>query len=1004
MFIKEVVLDGFKCYEERVVVAGLDRSFNAITGMNGSGKSNVLDGILFALGLESTKALRANNVRELVNGHRKECKVSLVICNMEKARSAPGYEDYDEICVSRTADLEGRTKYQINNHTCTLSTLSKLCESLGLASRGSLSSVVMQGHITKVLSMRSSDLRGLVEETAGTRSYEREKEKALAMIERKEEKLREVREVLKRRISPFYDRLREERSRFLETRDLEKRKGGLAERESEIKTDLALQEVGEDAEALRQSLRGYCEEIRSLESIEKRIEEIRGAREQGDAVWIKAAIDGEKLKLEEIRGKGLKERLDRKREEIRGMGDGSRAVDLDKLVEKEKLLVESLKRMDFGENDVLRKVEELTSLKSRRSRIELELSSICKNGFSQERLDEIEKLQTSSEEIERLRSKVQILRSKINYPFIEGVLGTVEESIEVCDKKYLEAVYTVMGSRAKYVITSDEKVGGILVKTAERSVSVIPLSKIRVFHLAAGVVKEIRGKGGVSMVDLLKFDARVRKAIEFVFGNFFVFEDKEMARRVCFEQKVMCVTVDGTVYDPKGTLTGGKSSFRIDVVRRKDVEDGERRLATLESNKREFELLSIEYRELLRQKGLEERRIRLSEEMKSLETRISALSDLCESTTNIKEELRSVREKMVEGALEKEEMGMFMERRRRMEREAREIEEDINHDEEQAKECEKKILSYQKMLGEHDVESDTRRMSEKEIEGLEPKQRHLIRSTGRLQNKITRICNEIERKLRLIPNHKDKKEVLFGQGVIDQEACEALKSIGADPKYLLLARREMSEEERMALRKELDSVVEELERLGSMKRSTMDPANFDLLERNELMIGELKEKIEKLEKDRLAIAQSISKLDDLGLRENLKAFNHINGRLGRLLRYFIPEADARIDEKGGEYVLRVKIGNWKESLDELSGGQRSLVALCLIFSMLAYRPSSFYIFDEIDSALDLSYTQGIGEIIRSEFGNAQFIVVSLKSGMFDNANCIFKVYLQDGKSRICRIK
>ena len=328
----------------------------------------------------------------------------------------------------------------------------------------------------------------------------------------------------------------------------------------------------------------------------------------------------------------------------------------------------------------------------------------------------------------------------------------------------------------------------------------------------------------------------------------------------------------------------------------------------------------------------------------------------------------------------------------------------MRSDEEAGMECEKKILLYQKMLGEHDVERDTRRMSEKEMEGLEPKQRHLIRVTGQQQNKIVRICNDIERKLKLIPSRQDLERVLGGPRIADQEVCEASRLIGVDPKYLSVARRYMSGEERASLRKELDGVVEELERLGSMKQSTMDPANFDLLERNELMIGELKEKIEKLEKDRLAIAQSISKLDDLGLRENLKAFTHINGRVGRLLRYFIPESDARIDESGGEYVLRVKIGNWKESLDELSGGQRSLVALCLIFSMLSYRPSSFYIFDEIDSALDLSYTQGIGEIIRSEFGNAQFIVVSLKSGMFDNANCIFKVYLQDGKSRVCRIK
>ena len=51
MWIKEVILDGFKSYATRTVISGFDQQFNAITGLNGSGKSNILDSILFALGL-----------------------------------------------------------------------------------------------------------------------------------------------------------------------------------------------------------------------------------------------------------------------------------------------------------------------------------------------------------------------------------------------------------------------------------------------------------------------------------------------------------------------------------------------------------------------------------------------------------------------------------------------------------------------------------------------------------------------------------------------------------------------------------------------------------------------------------------------------------------------------------------------------------------------------------------------------------------------------------------
>merc|ERR1711951_191918 len=79
---------------------------------------------------------------------------------------------------------------------------------------------------------------------------------------------------------------------------------------------------------------------------------------------------------------------------------------------------------------------------------------------------------------------------------------------------------------------------------------------------------------------------------------------------------------------------------------------------------------------------------------------------------------------------------------------------------------------------------------------------------------------------------------------------------------------------------------------------------------------------------------------------------------------------------------------WKESLSELSGGQRSLLALSLILSLLLFKPAPLYILDEIDSALDLSHTQNIGQMLKDHFQHSQFIVVSLKDGMFNNANVL----------------
>lgn len=91
-------------------------------------------------------------------------------------------------------------------------------------------------------------------------------------------------------------------------------------------------------------------------------------------------------------------------------------------------------------------------------------------------------------------------------------------------------------------------------------------------------------------------------------------------------------------------------------------------------------------------------------------------------------------------------------------------------------------------------------------------------------------------------------------------------------------------------------------------------------------------------------------------------------------------------------------GVWKQSLTELSGGQRSLIALSLILSLLQFKPAPMYILDEVDAALDLSHTQNIGQLLRTRFKGSQFIVVSLKDGMFNNANVLFKARFRDGTS------
>ncbi|KAG0419546.1 Structural maintenance of chromosomes protein 2-1, partial [Dictyocoela roeselum] len=198
--LESITLDGFKCYELRTKIY-FDKHFNCITGMNGSGKSNILDGIIFVLGIDSLKLLRVATYKELVNVNRKEAAVT-ISCNK--------YE------ITRQILNDGKTRYLVNGSSCTTETVKKIFGSINLRRVGRTPYfVVMQGHITKILDMKSENIRELVEETAGIREYHIEKEKALAALERKEIKLRETKESIQRRLSPFFERLRKEREIYL---------------------------------------------------------------------------------------------------------------------------------------------------------------------------------------------------------------------------------------------------------------------------------------------------------------------------------------------------------------------------------------------------------------------------------------------------------------------------------------------------------------------------------------------------------------------------------------------------------------------------------------------------------------------------------------------------------------------------------------------------------------------------------------------------------------------
>lgn len=205
MHIKSLVLDGFKSYGKRVELKDFDPEFNAITGLNGTGKSNILDAICFTLGISAMNTIRAATMQDVIykSGQAgiQTATVTVTFDNRDKSRSAPFYYHNDEIVISREVGMCSKNTYKINGVTVTAKKIMDFFNSLQM-NVNNPHFIIMQGRITKVLNMKPIEILSMIEEAAGTNMYESKKKCLEMTVGKKDCKLKELQTVADEEIIP----------------------------------------------------------------------------------------------------------------------------------------------------------------------------------------------------------------------------------------------------------------------------------------------------------------------------------------------------------------------------------------------------------------------------------------------------------------------------------------------------------------------------------------------------------------------------------------------------------------------------------------------------------------------------------------------------------------------------------------------------------------------------------------------------------------------------------
>jgi len=630
--------------------------------------------------------------------------------------------------------------------------------------------------------------------------------------------------------------------------------------------------------------------------------------------------------------------------------------------------------------------------------------------------------------------------------------------------EHATAIEVAAGGKLYQVVVDTDETSKLLLEKGNlrHRVTLLPLNKISGDVLDArrvSMAQQIDATADVA-INLVGFDDDLQPAMKYVFGRVIICKDMNTAKSITFNRSISCktVTLDGDVYDPSGTLSGGasksaNSSILVMVAKASKVQlelvEAQKKLAFLEKQVAELNGNKKKYQKL--KENLEMR----EHEAALLSDRLSttAVGSLLEQVRKLEAELGAIpvrvqelKKQVAEGeALVKEievsledTVGAREKALQRAEQQLQKLQKELVQASKFAKEsafAHEKLLVDINTLREDSTGADSDIAAMKEaVQQLEAESKELAQTVARQQEeydvmkaKYTKECEifeENDQEYQAVAREREQKlktleeSQLEIQRVNHQSKQVKEKKVQGDEQMKALEKDfpwlsdEVSLEDEMEVssadidkaRKSLDK----LEREQGSKKMGINNKAMTLFEKAEQDYQDLMTKKQIMESDKMKIHQVIADLDDKKKKALKKTWEKVNKDFSSIFSTLLPGADAKLEPPEGLDVLDglvIKVGfggKWKDSLSELSGGQRSLIALSLILAMLRFKPAPMYILDEVDAALDLSHTQNIGQMLKKHFSNAQFIVVSLKEGMFNNANVLFQTKFVDGISTVTR--
>ncbi len=771
-----------------------------------------------------------------------------------------------------------------------------------------------------------------------------------------------------------------------------------------------------------------------------------------------AEMAGVKDKLNAIQAEvtGLREQQRLKQAELERLKSGQLDDYSDKLEELKKSLSQIYEQVKEAEKEASKFFDTERQLNGKIPKLEEEiLSAREKTVELQTRL----KHASSTSDSRALEAVMEYAKKT------KGIYGTLEQLCKY-ENKHVVPVQVAMGARTNYLVVDTAQTASAAIDYLKRAklgrVSFIPLDKIRANEITSEDRVHAKHPSSAGfLIDLLEFEPGYRKAFQYALGNTLLVSSLKDAQSLV--GKIRFVSGDGDLGESSGLLTGGSTSAKVSIL--KDQKELEEWTAILEKSKAEKDSLLQNLRQLaeesrearkkkaeaeIREKTIlieienyERQNLKIIEQQgnlhaatKQLKQEINEIDKQCAQKDDERSEhirrLSDINIRMLDAKekvdVEKEKnFGLTLKEKERRLSDLRvslsEYENRVEAHKSKKTVWEKQVREYDKALSEMKEEEKSAQNAINDSDTLYKQSHAALQEKLAEQKRIAGALKELfeardkcEKEMQKLGNEKGRLEferekigvknqdIQVKKAVLETNLANVKAELSGYPDIPAMDGKTQDDKPALAARKK------EIEPQVNALSTNVNLKSIEAYEQQVANLNEQKVKVQQLATEKEAVLAIIREIEGRKTATFMETYDFINGNFQKLFSQIFKGAGSLVLENpqspfDGGLTIEARLDNKEvKYLELMSGGEKSLIALIFIFAMQSYRPSSIYILDEADAALDQENSLKLSYLLKTLSKNTQFIVISHNQNVYKDADCLVGIAMTKDGSKLVEVK